>query len=185
MNCNKTILCGFITLLLLLPNVSAENVGGEDIDPEDGETIFESIDHTQRTPDLEKWEISLKLTDDAANNGTTFTLTTQICNNEGTCFPPEERPLTSDDNVTFTSFVTTIDDHSYVNWRIIATYENDDSERFPSSGFYKTWSNCWYYEGSWGGEGCDSSNGGSEKLPAITAIATMGAILIAAFINRD
>jgi len=181
----KSIYCVVLSIAIICTNVSAEAVGGEDIDPVEGETIFKLIEHTKNTADLENWEITLTLSDEAASNGTTFTVTTQICNNEGNCFPPEERPLSTDDNITFTSYVKTIDDHSYVNWRITASYDNDDTEKFPSSGFYKTWSNCWFHKDVWGGDGCDTSSSETEKLPAITALATLGTVMIAAAFIRD
>ena len=85
----------------------------------------------------------------------------------------------------------TIEDHSYVNWRVTATYtdDNDTQEKFPASGFYKTWSDCWFHQGEWGGNGCpdDTSTGSSDPdiLPAIGLYATIACVMIAAIIRVE
>lgn len=144
--------------------VSAADVeGGVNIEPVVEETIFDAISHTEVTTDLENWDITMTLNNDAFNNNTTLDLITQICNNDGVCWAPEFAIITSEDNRTFTASVTTIENHAYVNWRIKATYSNDNNttEMFPSSGFYKTWSDCWLNDGEWGGDRCkDSDNDG-------------------------
>ena len=150
--------------LPIISQVSAADVeGGVNVGPVVEETIFNAISHTEVTTDLGNWDITMTLSDDAFNNNTTLDLITQICNNDGFCWPPEYAIITSEDNRTFTSSVTTIENHAYVNWRFKATYSNDNNttERFPSSGFYKTWSDCWLNDGEWGGSGCkDSDNDG-------------------------
>ena len=150
--------------LPITSQVSAADVeGGVNVEPVVEETIFNAISHTEVTTDLGNWDITMTLNNDAFDNNTTFDLITQICNNDGVCLPPESAVVTSEDNRTFTSSVTTIEDHTYVNWRVKATYSNDNdtTEMFPSSGFYKTWSDCWLNDGEWGGDGCkDSDNDG-------------------------
>ena len=42
-------------------------------------------------------------------------------------------------------------DHSYVNWRVKATYSDDSTENFPQNDWYKTWSTCYYDDGNYGG----------------------------------
>ena len=94
--------------------------------------------------------------------------------------------MSTDDNLTFTSAVTTIEDHSYVNWRVKATYaeDNDSTEMFPSSGFYKTWSDCWFNDGEWGGDNCPKESSGHDDddsfLPAIGVVVTAGVVMLAA-----
>ncbi|MEL0100599.1 MAG: hypothetical protein VW862_02725 [Euryarchaeota archaeon] len=178
-------------ILLFSTTVSgAGTEGGVNIDPVVEETIFSSITHTEITTDLETWDITMTLNQDAFENNTTFTLTTQICNNEGVCLPPENAEITTQDNQTFTSSVMTIDDHSYVNWRVTATYtsDNDTQEKFPSSGFYKTWSDCWYHKGEWGGDGCEEdvqTDDSSEVVPFIGLYATVSCVVIAAIMRPE
>ena len=152
----RIILCVAMCIVLVTPANAGETKAGENIDPVIEDTIFSEITHTDVTTDLEDWEISMTLNDEAYANNTSFILMTQICNNEGVCFAPEEAVVSTLDNRTFTSAVTTVEDHSYVNWRVKATYvdENESTEMFPSNGFYKTWSDCWFKDGEWGGGNC-------------------------------
>ena len=104
--------------------------------------------------------------------------------------PPEERDLSSEDNTTFTGNVTAIEDHSYVNWRLQTTYndDNESQEKFPESGWYKTWSDCWYNDGEWGGGACPEEVSISieeDSLSAIPAIMTITIIGIAAIIRYE
>ncbi len=175
--------------LLFSGFASAEDAeGGVNIEPVIEETIFSEITHTETTTDLEPWNITLTLNDDAYNNNTTFILTTQICNNEGLCLQPEDATLESSDNKTFTSSVMTIDDHSYVNWKITANYTSDGTEeRFPKEKYYKTWSDCWLYKGEWGGNACEGdakTESESDDMPAIGLMATITTIAIAAAFIR-
>ena len=79
------------------------------------------------------------------------------------------------------------EDHSYVNWRVKATYvdENESTEMFPSSGFYKTWSDCWFKDGEWGGGNCPDDAEDGNSLPAIGFVAATSIALIAAIIRRE
>ena len=191
----RYLVCILISLALITPVSAADVEGGVNIEPVIEETIFDSLNHTVNTTDLDDWNITMTLNDAAYNNNTTFTLTTQICNNEGVCFAPSSATILTDDNKTFTSGVTTLEDHSYVNWRVTATYADDDNttEKFPASGFYKTWSDCWYHDGEWGGDGCpesevedsDEEKEESDGMPALGIIATAGVIAIAAIIRYE
>ena len=177
----RSLICIFMSIALLNIASAADVEGGVNVEPTIEDTIFSDITHTETTTDLEEWEITLTLNDDAFNNNTTFELTTQMCNNDGICLAPTVAEVSSTDGKIFTSAVTTIDDHSYVNWRVIATYtdDNDSTEMFPTKGFYKTWSDCWFNDGEWGGDGCEDSEEDSV-LPAIGVIMTTTAITIAA-----
>ena len=197
----RYLVCILISLALITPASAADVEGGVNVEPVIEETIFESLNHTVNTSDLDDWNITMTLNDAAYNNSTTFTLKTQICNNEGVCFAPSFATILTDDNKTFTSGVTTIEDHSYVNWRVTATYADDNTtEKFPASGFYKTWSDCWYNDGVWGGDGCPEpeiedpdekkeeakeEKEDSDGMPALGIIATAGAIAIAAIIRYE
>ena len=185
----RAVLAILLAMSLLPISSAAETKGGVNIEPIVEETIFSDINHTETTRDLDQWEITLTLNEDAYSNNTTFTLTTQICINEGVCFAPEKANLSTDDNKTFTSSVTTMDDHTYVNWKIQATYpdDNDTVEKFPASGYYKTWSDCWYNDGEWGGDGCPDTVGekDSDGLPAVGVLFTAGIVMLAAISRRS
>lgn len=184
----RLIICVLMSLAIIHSASAADMEGGVNVEPVVEDTIFNTITHTETTHDLEDWEISMTLNDASYNNNTTFTLITQICNNDGVCLPPEEATIATVDDRTFTSAVTTIEDHTYVNWRVKATYteDNDTTEMFPSSGFYKTWSDCWLNDGEWGGDGCPEDEvDDSDDMPALGIMATAGAIAIAAIIRYE
>ena len=182
----RVLVCILMSLALIHSASAADMEGGVNVEPIVEDTIFNAITHTETTHDLEDWEITMTLNDASYNNNTTFSLTTQICNNEGVCLPPEEATILTNDDRTFTSAVTTIEDHTYVNWRVKATYseDNDTTEMFPSSGFYKTWSDCWLNDGEWGGDGCsEKASDDSDDMSALGIMATAGVIAIAAIIR--
>ena len=176
----RALICILLSLALL-NTASAAGKSGENIDPVVEETIFSEITYTETSTDLEDWEITLTLNDDAFNNNTTFTVLTQICVNDGYCLAPEEVTLTTTDDKTFTGIRTTVEDHTYVNWKVKATYNDDNStESFPSKGYYKVWSDCWFDDDKWGGELCEESEDDESFLPALGVMMTAGAIALAA-----
>jgi len=78
-----------------------------------------------------------------------------------------------------------------VNWRVKATYADDSTENFPQGDWYKTWSSCYYSDGSYGGvhadgDGCNvPSSGESEGFLSapglmLTVAALTGAAVVAA-----
>ena len=67
-----------------------------------------------------------------------------------------------------------------------ATTEDNTTETFPPSGFYKTWSDCWLNDGEWGGDGCpEKASDDSDDISALGIMATAGAIAIAAIIRNE
>ena len=186
----RFLVCILMSLALIHSASAADIEGGVNVEPVIEDTIFSAITHTETTHDLEDWEITMTLNDASYNNNTTFSLTTQICNNDGVCLPPEEATLLTGDDRTFTSAVTTIEDHTYVNWRVKAIYDDDSSTNFPQGDWYKTWSSCHYQQDSgWGGtdykDGECASNS-DETLPGFGALLAVGSVSLAvAFTRRD
>ena len=180
---------------LLLMTTAAQAgaaTGGEDVNP-DGEVPFTVEERTTPSQDSQPWALSIMLNQDALDNGTTLAITTQICLNNGVCDPPTTQEVTvSDDGSTYSMELKPPADHSYVNWRIKATYSDDSTENFPQGDWYKTWSTCYYDDGSYGGihadgDGCDvpAAGEGSEGLlpsagMAVAVIALSGAAVMAA-----
>jgi hypothetical protein len=166
--------------------------GGEDVNP-DGEVPFTVEERTTPSQDSQPWALSVMLNQDAIDNGTTLAITTQICLNNGVCDPPTTQEVTvSDDGSTYSMELKPPADHSYVNWRVKATYSDDSTENFPQGDWYKTWSTCYYDDGSYGGlhadgDGCDVPGAGEESegfLPsagmAVAVMALTGAAVMAA-----
>ena len=82
----RSIICILMSIALLNIVSAADVEGGVNVEPVIEDTIFSDITHTETTTDLEDWEITLTLNDDAFNNNTTFELWTQMCNNDGVLF---------------------------------------------------------------------------------------------------
>lgn len=165
--------------------VAAGAEGGEDVNPEE-DVPFSVLERTTPSQDGVKWSLSVELAQAAKENGTTLALTTQICLNSGVCDPPVTHDATVENGV-YTMSLSPPEDHSYVNWRVKATYDDDSTENFPDADWYKTWSTCYYQEGGYGGkhadgDGCDVPAAGESKesLPALSTLVAVGAVGVAA-----
>lgn len=147
-----------VSLMLMLVGVAtAGGVGGQDSGPDPATTPFSAHSTTSPSVDGETWTLTVTMNDEAVENGTTMILTTQICTNDGVCDPPVTQDATvSDDGSVHTVTVTPPEDHTYVNWRAEMTYSDGEEESHPSGDWYKTWSNCYYDDGAWGGENANA-----------------------------
>lgn len=176
-----------VALMLMMVGIAtAGGTGGQDAGPDMAETPFSAYQATSPSVDGKTWTLTVTLDQAAVDNGTTMELTTQICTNDGVCDPPVAQEATvSDDGSTYTISVTPPEDHSYVNWRAKVSYTDGDDEYHPFGDWYKTWSSCYFNDGSWGGpsstaDGCveeeESPGAGfALSLVALTvAAATVG-----------
>jgi len=163
-------MCLFL-LFAMLPNAAAaDGTDGEDANPT-GDVPFTVEERTTPSQDGEKWKLSVATNGDAATNGTTLVLTTQICLNSGICDPPINHEVTADEG-TYSLSLTPPGDHSYVNWRVKATYADDSTDIFPDGDWYKTWSTCYFTDGEYGGihasgNGCEIPSEEESFLPFI------------------
>ena len=189
----------FLTALCLMLSATTgvhagEAVGGEDVNPED-DVPFTVVERTTPSQDSTPWSLSVTLDQDAVDNGTSLEITTQICLNNGVCDPPVKQSVeVSDDGSTFSTELEPPTDHSYVNWRIKATYPDESTENFPNGDWYKTWSSCYYQDGNYGGvhadgNGCNVPGSGESEgfLPAaglVTALVAMSGAAVAAVARR-
>ena len=189
---SMTLLVVVVLLMMTTAAQAGTATGGEDVNP-DGEVPFSVEERTTPSQDNQPWALSVILDQEALDNGTTLAITTQICLNNGVCDPPTPQEVTvSDDGSTYSMELKPPADHSYVNWRIKATYSDDSTENFPQGDWYKTWSTCYYDDGSYGGihadgDGCDVPAAGEESegfLPsagmAVAVMALTGAAVMAA-----
>ena len=68
----------------------------------------------------------------------------------------------------WTSTITPVETHSYINFDIILTYTDGEEETFPEGGFTeggKIWSDCWVSGSDSGGDNCpEVSFGLGESL---------------------
>ena len=189
---NVTVLVVVGLLLMTTAAQAGTATGGEDVNP-DGEVPFSVEERTTPSQDNQPWALSVMLDQEALDNGTTLAITTQICLNNGVCDPPTTQEVTvSDDGSTYSMELKPPADHSYVNWRVKATYSDDSTENFPQGDWYKTWSTCYYDEGDYGGihadgDGCSVPAAGEESegfLPsagmAVAVMALTGAAVMVA-----
>ena len=119
------------------------------------------------------------------SNNTTFEITSQICLNDGVCDPPVTQEVAVD-GATHTTSLTPPDDHSYVNWRVKAMYEDDSVDYFPYGSWYTIWSSCYYEDGGYYGpdSGEDGCGDDEENTPGFTLIPALVAVGLAIAIAR-
>ncbi|MBT3476887.1 MAG: hypothetical protein HN458_02955 [Euryarchaeota archaeon] len=169
-------ICLFL-LLAMVPNAAAAGgTDGEDANPT-GDVPFTVEERTTPSQDGAKWKLSVATNGDAATNGTTLVLTTQICLNSGICDPPINHDVTPDEG-TYSLSLTPPGDHTYVNWRVKATYADDSTDVFPDGDWYKTWSTCYFTGGEYGGihasgDGCDVPSEEEESFLPFIGVALL------------
>lgn len=177
------------TLLLLVPLASAAPlVGGQDVNPEPGEAPFTIITRESPSLDSKVWTLVVEMNQEEHDNNTVFELITQICTNDGVCDPPVKATVGVDERL-HSIDVTPKADHTYINWRVEATYEDGNTTKFPQGSWYTTWSSCWQNDGAYGGVDANPAKDGcaeSEDAPGFGAlVAVSGVAMAAAFIRRD
>ena len=176
----KILVVAVLMLTLLAPNTTGASEAGVDVNPE-GDEPFTVIERTTPSVDKETWSLTIEMSQEAHDNGTTFKIVTQICTNDGVCDPP----VTMDADITERLHSVSLSppgDHSYVNWRVKATDANGNNTNHPHGDWFTTWSSCWYTEGTWGGADSLSDGGcadNSEETPGFTAIIAVAATTIA------
>lgn len=181
--------CLLCVFLILLPLTSASDlVGGEDENPSPDDVPFTIIARDSPSIDGEIWSLTLEMDEEEAGNNTVFEITTQICTNDGVCDPPMKAEVGLEERL-HTIAVTPNEDHTYVNWRVKAVYEDGNSTNFPQGSWYTTWSSCWQNDGAYGGVDANKANDGcaqGEDTPGFGALVAVSGIAMAAlFIRRD
>ncbi|HJM54675.1 MAG TPA: hypothetical protein QGI72_00345 [Poseidonia sp.] len=142
-------MCLFLLLSCIPQATAAEGEAGQDANPT-GEVPFVVDERTTPSQDGTVWKLTISTDGDASQNGTTLSIITQICLNSGVCDPPVYHDVTAEGG-TYALSLTPPSDHTYVNWRVEATYADDSTEDFPDGDWYKTWSTCFYDDGAYGG----------------------------------
>ena len=173
-----------VLMLLSLPSTQGAAIeGGQDVNPEGDDVPFLVVERDSPSVDKVKWSLTIEMSQEAYDNGTTFDLITQVCTNDGVCDPPVIMEAEINDRVHSIS-ITPPSDHTYVNWRVKATDAEGNNTNYPHGDWFKTWSSCWYNDGSWGGvnaldDGCDVDEEDAPGFTALASIAALGLGLIA------
>jgi len=179
----KSCIAASLIILLFMPSISmAATEGGVDVNPQ-GDEPFEVISRDSPSIDKEQWSLTIEMSEEAYNNGTTFEIITQICTNDGICDPPVTMDAEVVDRLHSIS-ITPPSDHTYVNWRIKATDSDGNKTSYPHGDWFKTWSSCYYNDGSWGGadsldDGCADDG---ETTPGLSTVATIAALSLAGLV---
>ena len=182
----KVVIALLITIIFGLNYVSAgDATPGEDVNPNDSDVPFTIISRDSPSVDSQLWSLNIRMNDDAYQNNTSFEITTQICLNDGVCDPPVKMDATIDGQEHMIS-LTPPSDHTYVNWRVKAIYEDGNSTNYPFGDWYKTWSSCWNQDGVYGGidsseNGCNSQD---ESIPGFEIFLATTAIVSALAFSR-
>jgi hypothetical protein len=189
----RRILTLTLALSLCLPFAMAGEDAGINRTIDIEGTPIDSIDVLDVSTDGVNFTIWVGLSNESNENGTTVEWTVQQCINSGVCNPPEKISMNLvEDREKWTSTITPVETHSYINYDIVLTYSNGEDEKFPEGGFAeggKVWSDCWVSGEESGGEGCsmDSiivSDPGGTSLPAPAMFATIVVGLSAALLAK-
>ena len=187
---SSKIACALCCLFLLTPLASAsELVGGQDENPADGEAPFTILTRDSHSIDGDQWTLTIEMNQAEYDNGTEFQISTQICTNDGVCDPPTAMTADIDERMQ-TITLTPQADHTYINWRVKAVYEDGNSTNFPQGSWYTTWSSCWQNNGEYGGVDANADLNGcsteQESIPGFGAVIALTALIgAAAVIRRD
>tara|TARA_B100000287_G_scaffold11554_2_gene11746 strand:- start:1504 stop:2115 length:612 start_codon:yes stop_codon:yes gene_type:complete len=180
----------FIILILMLNNltiISAEK--GSDIIPNLDNTPLENLTFTTPSTDLSEWELTVSVSE-SAENISKLKLETQICVYDPIlCHAPEIIDMTNSTN-SWSGSITTLEKHSYVNWRIHIIYEDESEILIPerSDGYAKVWSGCWEIMENQtiisGGELCENSE--EENVSGFPLISALLSLTLATiFIKKN
>ena len=176
-----------LALSLCLPFAMAGEDAGTNQTIDIEGTPIDLIDVPGVSTDGIGFTINLALSSEAADNGTTVEWTVQQCINSGVCNPPEKIAMNGSGE-DWTSTITPVDTHSYINYDIVLTYAEGEDETFPEGGFAeggKVWSDCWVSGEESGGNGCLDDGGElSSPLPAPAMFATILVGLSAALLAK-
>jgi hypothetical protein len=178
-----------LALSLCLPLAIAADNPGVNRTIDVAGTPIDSIHTPDVSADGMNFTIWVNLTDAASENGTTVEWTVQQCINSGVCNPPEKISMDFiEDRGKWTSTITPVDTHSYINYDIILTFANGEDEKFPERGFSeggKVWSDCWVSGEDSGGINCPAVTVlPDESLPAPALVSTILVGLSAALIAK-
>ena len=110
---------------------------------------------------------------------------TQVCINTGVCYPPDESQMDRGDDGSFGSHLETEPGYSYINWKFIIEMEDGSESQVPDVGFgWKVWSDCWYDNGTWGGDSAECQPDDSNSIPGFATPLAIASISMATLMIR-
>ena len=175
----RTVLLALI-LFVSMSSVTASSEGGvnEEV-PLEG-TGVESVLYPSAASAGEIFEVSVWLNGESGGNVTTVKWVTQVCINSGICHPPETHTMNGEGDI-WEGAIVPEETVTYVNWKIEIQWEDGNTTSIPENGFgWKVWSDCWYDNGSWGGESTECQEGDSSSIPGFATPLAIASISMAA-----
>tara|TARA_Y100001960_G_C14766063_1_gene877041 strand:+ start:58 stop:606 length:549 start_codon:yes stop_codon:yes gene_type:complete len=171
-----------VSILAVSPGTAAESGVNEQFALEG--TDIDSVEFQSVAPAGESFSISVHLSEEARENGTTVGWITQVCINSGVCYAPETHSLESEDGSIWTGAIVPDETVTYVNWKFVLQHEGESQTDVPETGFgWKVWSDCWHDNGTWGGSSteCQEERG---ILPGFSVSAAVFSTSMAALMAR-
>ncbi len=172
---------------LSIPTISAKN--GEDVVPDLGLYPLENLTFTTPSLDNSKWTLNVNTLDNNRNI-TNITLETQICVYDPiVCHAPKFLEMTRENN-SWSGEITTLEKHSYVNWRLNIVYEDGNESLIPerSNGYAKVWSKCWEIMEDQkvinNFESCGMNINNNEEIAGFSLIIGVTSLLSAVIVSR-
>ncbi len=172
-----------LVLLVSVASAAIASQGGVNEEASVEGTGVEVVFHPSVASAGEIFEVTVGLNEESANNVTAVNWVTQVCINSGICYPPETHSMISENDVWKGSIVPE-DTVTYVNWKIEIQWEDGNTTSVPETGFgWKIWSDCWYDNGTWGGEMVECQKDDAGFIPGFVAPMAMTTISMAALLN--
>ena len=175
-----------MTLLILVSVASAADASQGGVNEEESleGTGVESVLHPSAASAGETFEVSIRLNEESSSNVTSVTWVTQVCINSGICYPPETHSMTVESDV-WGGAIVPEETVTYVNWKIEIEWADGNTTSIPENGFgWKVWSDCWYENGTWGGDSTECKPTDSSFAPGFAAPLAIASICMATLMIR-
>ena len=181
----RQVLLTLLLLVSLAPSANASQ-GGVNEEPSLEGTGVETVLHPIAASAGELFEVSVSLNDESEGNVSMVNWVTQICINSGICYPPEKHSMEWGGD-SWGGTIVPGETVTYVNWNIEIQWEDGNSTSIPENGFgWKVWSDCWYDNGTWGGDSIDCQEAGSSSIPGfVTPLAIVSISMAALMVWRE
>ena len=180
-----------IMIIVSATTVAAASKGGVNESFSDlSDTGIDSVDSPSVFSQKEDFVIRVNLNE--SSDAVKVYVTTQICVNTGLCYPPEQIEMVTEDNITWTSTVSSMTDQTYVNWNLMLENASEEQKKIPDTGFgWKVWSDCWNDGDGWGGEAYEGGDSCVENntedtspVPTVGLAGIISVLVIAAIIRH-
>ena len=173
-----------LALLVSMASLAVASQGGVNEEASIEGTGIESVSYPDFASGGEIFEVSVRLNEESASNVTSVRWVTQVCVNSGICYPPETHSMTTESGV-WQGAIVPEETVTYVNWKIEIEWDDGNSTNIPENGFgWKVWSDCWFDNGTWGGDSTECQSDDSSFTPGFATPLAIASISLATLIIR-